>query len=106
MQENFEFIRNSAIGNAQRSFEEVFVPLVIIDETDQAEYAIEAYPRELIRRYSHLIIKDYAGRGKSTLMKSFLYWLSTLQNITLFIELRNLNDGTSLIQELLKALIK
>lgn len=106
MQENFEFIRNSAIGNAQRSFEEVFVPLAIIDETDQAEYAIEAYPRELIRRYSHLIIKDYAGRGKSTLMRKLFVLAVNAAEYPLFIELRNLNDGTSLIHELLKGLHK
>lgn len=106
MQDSFEFVRNSAIGNAQRSFEEVFVPLVIVDETDQHEYSIEEYPRELIRKYNHLIIKDYAGRGKSTLMRRLFVLAVNAGEFPLFVELRNLNDGTTLMNELLNGLHK
>lgn len=106
MQDSFEFISNSAIGNARRSFNEVFVPLIIIDETDQTEYAIENYPRELITRFKHLIIKDYAGRGKSTLMKRLFVLAVNAGEYPLFVELRNLNDGTSLMNEILNRLHK
>lgn len=106
MQDSFEFVSNSAIGNAQRSFEEVFVPLVIVDETDQQEYSIEEYPHKLIRKYKHLIVKDYAGRGKSTLMMRLFVLAVNAGEFPLFVELRNLNDGTTLMNELLNGLHK
>ena len=101
MQDKFEKVNNSVLGNAQRNLMDVYVPQYIIPDGENEGIKIEGFPVELARKFRYLVIKDYAGRGKSTLMKQMFIGAINKGMYPLFVELRNLNDGQSLMEELL-----
>lgn len=103
-QDNLGIVSNSVLGNGHRSIEEVYVPQYIVDEHDNTTYLIDGYPNTLIRKYRHIVIKDYAGRGKSTLMKRMFLGAIDQGEFPLFVELRNLNKGGTIMEEILRNL--
>lgn len=61
---------------------------------------IEGYPKELLDKYSRILITDTAGMGKSTLMKRmFLDVIDGQFGIPIFIELRRLNENNDILNE-------
>lgn len=104
VQDDLGIVSNSVLGNGQRSMEEVYVPQYIVDERDNTTYLIDGYPRTLIRKYRRIVIKDYAGRGKSTLMKKMFLEAIDQGEFPLFVELRNLNEGGTVMEEILRNL--
>ena len=103
-QSNLGIVCNSVLGNGQRNIVEVYVPQYIVDEHDRKTYLIEDYPMDLVRKYKRIVIKDYAGRGKSTLIKKMFLGAIEKGEFPLFVELRNLNDGGTIMEELLRSL--
>lgn len=103
-QDDLGIVSNSVLGNRQCSIEKVYVPQYIVDERDNATYLIDGYPDALIRKYKRIVIKDYAGRGKSTLMKKMFLGAISKGEFPLFVELRNLNGGGTIMQEILRCL--
>ena len=103
-QDDYGIVSNSVLGNRQRSMAEVYVPQYIVDERDNTEYLIKDYPSSIIRKYRRIVIKDYAGRGKSTLMKKMFLGAIAEGEFPLFVELRNLNGGGTIMEEILKSL--
>lgn len=101
MQDKFDKVNNSILGNAQRSLVDVYVPQYIIQDGTNEKIKIEGFPVALARQFRCLVIKDYAGRGKSTLMKQMFIGAINEGMYPLFVELRNLNDGQNLMDELL-----
>ena len=101
MQDKFEKVNSSILGNAQRNLTDVYVPQDIIPDGEHEVIKIEGFPVALARKFRYLVIKDYAGRGKSTLMKQMFIGAINEGMYPLFVELRNLNDGLSLMDELL-----
>lgn len=102
MQGRFETINNPVFANAPKRLDDVFVPQTIIIEDSDEEKTLNGYPRELLSRYRKLIIKDTAGRGKSTLMKKLFLWSIEAKEYPVFIDLRNLGKEHCLWDEILK----
>lgn len=100
----FEFVNNSLLGNDQKRLNEIFVTQYLQEENGDGEVVIDGYPVETIRRYRRIIIKDYAGRGKSTLMRQMFIGACNMGLFPLFIQLRDLNDGDSLMSAILRSL--
>lgn len=103
-QDDLGIVSNSVLGNGQRSMKEVYVPQYIVDERDNTTYLIDGYPDALIRKYRRIVIKDYAGRGKSTLVKKMFLEAINKGEFPLFVELRNLNEGGTVMEEILRCL--
>ena len=102
VQGRFETVNNPVFANAQKKLDEVFVPQTIIIEESGEEKVLDGYPRELLSKYRRLIIKDTAGRGKSTLMKKLFLWSVDAKEYPIFIDLRNLGKDHCLWDEILK----
>lgn len=98
----FETINNPVFANAQKRLDDVFVPQTIIIEDSDEEKVLNGFPRELLSQYKKLIIKDTAGRGKSTLMKKLFLWSVNAKEYPVFIDLRNLGKDHCLWDEILK----
>lgn len=91
----FETVNNSLLGNDQIRLDDIFVPQYLQEENGDEEIRIEGYPTDMMRRYRCVIIKDYAGRGKSTLMRQMFTGACNDRLFPLFVQLRELNgDGT------------
>lgn len=104
MQNLFEIVNNPVLANSQRKLDDVFHPQVIILENSEVEILIDHFPMELLKKYKRIIIKDTAGRGKSTLMKKMFLWCVNDGLYPIFVDLRNLKKNHLIIDEILKNL--
>src|SRR5690606_36054758 len=69
------------------------------------EHKIDKLPRELLNKYGLILITDTAGMGKSTVMKKM--YLSSIEEdlgLPIFIELRRIKNGISIIDEIKREL--
>lgn len=104
MKKRFESINNPVLANAKIKLDDVFLPQTLIIEDSQEEVFIDRFPIGLISTHRNLIIKDTAGRGKSTLMKKMFLWCIEEGRFPVFIDLRNLKKGHLILDEMLKEL--
>lgn len=106
MLDSFENINSTVQENAQIKLADVYVPQCIVNESTHDEVIIDGFPKTAVRRHRCIVIKDYAGRGKSTLLKQMFVGAVNEGMFPLFVVLRNLNDGHGLIKEILETLIE
>lgn len=104
MQTKFETVNKSVLGNNALKLKDVFVPQYLVEENGMTEIRIEGYPTKIMRQHRRIIIKDYAGRGKSTLMRQMFYDSCEQGKFPLFVQLRDLNDGGTLLEQILDSL--
>ncbi len=104
MQKRFESINNPVLANAKIKLDDVFLPQTLIIEDNQEEILVDRFPINLMRTHRNLIIKDTAGRGKSTLMKKMFLWCIDEERFPVFVDLRNLKKGHLILEEMLKEL--
>lgn len=104
MQTKFETVSNSLLGNNALRLKDVFVPQYLTEENGTAEVRIDGYPKQMMRQHRRIIIKDYAGRGKSTLMRQMFDDACEQGEFPLFIQLRALNEGGDLLGLILNSL--
>lgn len=104
MQNLFEIVNNPVLANSQRKLDDVFHPQTIILENSKEEILIDRFPMDLMKKYKRIIIKDTAGRGKSTLMKKMFLWCVQDGLYPIFVDLRNLKKNHLIIEEILKNL--
>ncbi|PKK37358.1 hypothetical protein BWI96_05640 [Siphonobacter sp. SORGH_AS_0500] len=89
------------LQNQQILLEEIYYPLTLRSSKDFLYQKIENYTEDFIKPFSKVLIADTAGMGKSTLTKFIA--LKTIENrfaIPILIELRNLTEKHSLIDEI------
>lgn len=86
-----------------KKLKDIYIPLTIYPVDNKKEKKltkIEGYPKELLDKYSRILITDTAGMGKSTLMKRmFLDVIDGQFGIPIFIELRRLNENNDILNE-------
>lgn len=101
----YSIINTLVFKNEQRSLKELYLPLTI-SKTDEftgkkEEIKIDSFPKELLSKYSRVLIKDTAGMGKSTLTKRmFLDVIDRGYGIPIYIELRRLSNEKKLLSEI------
>lgn len=91
--------------NQQIQIADIYYPLTIESAKDQKKYRVESFKWNMLDPYKKILISDTAGMGKSTIMK----WisLSILENamaVPILIELRNLREDNSVIDEIFNQL--
>lgn len=93
-------------GNSQKKLEEFYYPLTIrckIDplESKYEEYSTETFNEKMVSKYNKILIKDNGGMGKSTILKwIFTSIIKENKGVPIFIELRKLYKGHSIIEEI------
>lgn len=100
---NYSIINTLAFKERVKKLKDIYIPLTIYPVDNKKEKKltkIEGYPKELLDKYSRILIIDTAGMGKSTLMKRmFLDVIDGQLGIPIFIELRRLNENNDILNE-------
>lgn len=100
---NYSIINTLAFKERVKKLKDIYIPLTIYPVDNKKEKKltkIEGYPKELLDKYSRILITDTAGMGKSTLMKRmFLDVIDGQFGIPIFIELRRLNENNDILNE-------
>ncbi|BDU24474.1 NACHT domain-containing protein [Flavobacterium sp. GSB-24] len=95
------FLTTLVFPNTGTKIKKLYVPLTIISYNGDHIYQIKENENIPFDKFSRIIISDYAGMGKSTLLK----WITLSvieQNISIpiLIELRKINEKNSLLEEI------
>jgi hypothetical protein len=99
----YSTVNTLAFKNNQMLLKNIYVPLTLIIKKEKCgeKVSVDSYPKSLISKYSNLLIIDTAGMGKSTISKRmFIDVIDNGYGIPIFIELRRLSKGRSLIMEI------
>lgn len=100
---NYSIINTLAFKERVKKLKDIYIPLTIYPVDNKKEKKltkIEGYPKELLDKYSRILITDTAGMGKSTLMKRmFLDVIDGQFGIPIFIEFRRLNENNDILNE-------
>lgn len=100
---NYSIINTLAFKERVKKLKDIYIPLTIYPVDNKKEKKltkIEGYPKELLDKYSRILITDTAGMGKSTLMKRmFLDVIDGQFGFPIFIELRRLNENNDILNE-------
>lgn len=99
----YSTVNTLAFKNNQMLLKNIYVPLTLIIKKEKCgeKVSVDSYPKSLISKYSNLLIIDTAGMGKSTISKRmFIDVIDNGYRIPIFIELRRLSKGRSLIMEI------
>ena len=100
----YSIINTLVLKNEQKLLVDLYQPLTISEEIHSKKnntYKIDAYPYELLNKYSSILITDTAGMGKSTLTKrAFLDVIENGYGIPIYIELRRLSKGKTVLMEI------
>jgi hypothetical protein len=102
---NSEFINVLIFPNEQVAIDSFYEPLTITAKSTRERFSIGKTDLDFLIQYKKIIVSDTAGMGKSTLMK----WITRqcvkrYLGIPLLIELRKINPGNSLMQEIFSQL--
>jgi len=101
----YSFIPILIFQQKQRELKEIYIPLTLRRGHQYEGFVIDEYSDEFLPKYKKVLIRDTAGMGKSTLMKRlFLSCLEKKKGIPIFIELRQLRGGGSIINFILNEL--
>lgn len=88
------------------SLEEMYEPLTVVSDVEDFSLLVDTYPRELFDHARCIALTDDAGMGKSTLAKYIARSaISAHHSVPLFIELRRLRQGVSILETLCQELI-
>lgn len=105
--EKYSIINTIAFNNQQRQIKDLYIPLTIYKDTPALpqSYKLKSYSDNLLPEIRKIMITDTAGMGKSTLSKNlFLSIIDQNKAIPILIELRRLNKGKKIIDEIVEQL--
>lgn len=87
-----------------KSLKDIYLPLTLINKNEKEKIVVEGIPVTLLQRCRKLLIIDTAGMGKSTMLKRMFIDVCdkglNIVGIPLFIDLRRLKIGWSIIDEI------
>lgn len=103
------FFSSIIFPNSQIKLDDYYLPLTLEAKGvagDMDEVYVDSYPGALLNARKDILIVDFAGMGKSTILKYiFLRAVENNVGVPVFIELRKLSDpGQSIMQNILKQL--
>jgi hypothetical protein len=99
------------VFQVKQNLEDIYVPLTVVEDTTftmqepKVEFTLNQYDKSFIPKLERVLIIDSAGMGKTTLSRFlFLQAIRTLATVPIFIELRHLTSGKSILEYLLAEL--
>jgi hypothetical protein len=102
---NSLFLTTLVFPNQRTKIKDLYVPLTIIASDNYKRHKINKFDFKLFDTYDKIIISDYAGMGKSTLMKWIaISILEQNKSVPILIELRKINDENTIIDEIFNQL--
>ncbi len=95
------FITTLVFPNSQTKIKDLYVPLTLTQATSHENFKIETFDFTIFKKYGKIIISDYAGMGKSTILK----WITVSiieqhKSVPLLIELRKIDEKNTLVDEI------
>ncbi len=95
------FVTTLVFPNSQTKLKDLYVPLTIIQANSHKRFKIEKFDYSIFDKFSKIIISDYAGMGKSTIMK----WITVSiieqnKSIPILVELRKIDSENSILDEI------
>jgi hypothetical protein len=95
------YLTTLVFPNSQTKIKDLYVPLTLNQANTFERYKIDIFDYSIFEKYNKIIISDYAGMGKSTLLK----WITISiieqnKGIPILVELRKIDDKNSLIDEI------
>jgi hypothetical protein len=92
------YIKTLVFQNNKKLLHELYIPLTVSNSDTGETLKIDSYPLKLLPAYNKVMLVDTAGMGKSTLSKYlFLKVIEENIGISIFLELRQLKNGSSII---------
>jgi len=95
------YLTTLVFPNSQTKIKDLYVPLTLLQANSYDRFKIDQFDYTIFEKHSKMIISDYAGMGKSTLLK----WITISiieqnKGIPILVELRKIDDKNSLINEI------
>lgn len=95
------YLTTLVFPNSQTKIKDLYVPLTLNQAITFERYKIDTFDYSIFDKYNKIIISDYAGMGKSTLLK----WITISiieqnKGIPILVELRKIDEKNSLIDEI------
>ena len=96
------FVTTLVFPNSQTELKDLYVPLTIIQANSYDRYKIEKFDFSIFDKYQRIIISDYAGMGKSTILK----WITVSiieqnKSVPILVELRKIDSENSILDEII-----
>lgn len=96
------FVTTLVFPNSQTKLKDLYVPLTIIQANSYDRYKIEKFDFKIFDKYQKIIISDYAGMGKSTILKWITVSIIEQNNsVPILVELRKIDSENSILDEIL-----
>ncbi len=95
------YLTTLVFPNSRTKIKELYVPLTLLQANTYDRFQIDVFDYTIFEKYNKIIISDYAGMGKSTLLK----WITISiieqnKGIPILVELRKIDEKNSLIDEI------
>lgn len=95
------YLTTLVFPNSLTKIKDLYVPLTLLQSNTYDRFQITEFDYSIFEKYNKMIVSDYAGMGKSTLLK----WITISiieqnKGIPILIELRKIDDKNSLIDEI------
>jgi hypothetical protein len=94
------FVTTLVFPNSQTKLKDLYVPLTIIQANSYAKFKIEEFDYSIFDKFDKIIISDYAGMGKSTILKRItVSIIEQKKSIPILVELRKIDSENSILHE-------
>jgi hypothetical protein len=95
------FVTTLVFPNSQTKLKDLYIPLTLLQSNTYDRHRIETFDFSLFYQYNKIIISDFAGMGKSTILK----WITISiieqnKSIPILVELRKIDTENSIIDEI------
>jgi len=95
------YLTTLVFPNSQTKIKDLYIPLTLLQANSYDRFEINQFDYSIFEKYNKMIISDYAGMGKSTLLK----WITISiieqnKGVPILVELRKIDDKNSLIDEI------
>lgn len=95
------YLTTLVFPNSLTKIKDLYVPLTLLQSNTYDRFQISEFDYSIFEKYNKMIVSDYAGMGKSTLLK----WITISiieqnKGIPILIELRKIDENNSLIDEI------
>jgi hypothetical protein len=95
--EALSYVNVIALSNKQVRVDDIYIPSTITQPETSITFTLDKYIEDL-EQYGKILIEDYAGMGKSTMMKKlFLSVIEQNMGIPVLIELRYISEKNNII---------
>jgi len=99
------FLTTLVFPNTGTKIKDLYVPLTLVQSSNYEHFKIDKFDYKIFEKFPKIVVSDYAGMGKSTLLKWItLSIIEQQKSIPILVELRKINDSNSLLDEVFNQL--